>query len=246
MSSEEATGATGDGLSGGDQRGAHGGRYSRSRRTLRDAAAWPGATLFDHIARTVCAAGCLPRKELFESWEVARRIRRRFRGGRVVDLACGHALLARLLLVLDDSSPEAVAVDRRLPECASRLAEAFDAAWPRLHGRVELRQGRLEEVALASGDLVVSAHACGDLTDSVLDRATAAGARVAVLPCCQRLERPARSSLEGWLDGPLAVDVARAVRLEAAGYSVFTSSLPLTVTAKNRLLLGQPGPNRAR
>jgi hypothetical protein len=37
----------------------------------------------------------VPRKELFETWEIARRARRRFRGGRVVDMAAGHGLLAQ-------------------------------------------------------------------------------------------------------------------------------------------------------
>jgi hypothetical protein len=90
-------------------------RSSRNRLTERLLPQFAGATLFDAIARAACRAGCLPRKELYEAWEVARRVRRRFRGGRVVDLACGHGLLAQILLLLDDSSPAALAIDRRLP-----------------------------------------------------------------------------------------------------------------------------------
>ena len=63
----------------------------------------------------MCEAGCLPRKELFEAWEVARRVRRLWRGGRVVDLGGGHGLLAQILLVLDDSSRSAVVVDKTAP-----------------------------------------------------------------------------------------------------------------------------------
>ena len=91
-----------------------------------------GDSLFDRIARSVCTAGCLPRKELYEAWEVARRVRRRFRGGRVVDLACGHGLLAHILLLLDSSSPGALAVDLRIPESAGALAAALEESWPRL------------------------------------------------------------------------------------------------------------------
>jgi hypothetical protein len=80
---------------------------SRSRLTARDLPRFQEPTLFHRIARVICAAECLPRKELFESWEVARRTRRRLRGGRIVDLACGHALVAWLMLILDDSSPGA-------------------------------------------------------------------------------------------------------------------------------------------
>jgi hypothetical protein len=46
---------------------------SRARLTDRDLGRFPGDTLFDRLARAVCHAGCLPRKELYESWEVARR-----------------------------------------------------------------------------------------------------------------------------------------------------------------------------
>jgi hypothetical protein len=46
---------------------------SRARLTDRDLDRFPADTLFDHLARAVCHAGCLPRKELYESWGVARR-----------------------------------------------------------------------------------------------------------------------------------------------------------------------------
>ena len=46
---------------------------SRVRLTAHELFRFQGSTLFDHIARVVCTAACLPRKELYESWEVARR-----------------------------------------------------------------------------------------------------------------------------------------------------------------------------
>ena len=75
---------------------------SKGRLTGYDLDRFRGDTLFDRIGRAVCEAGCLPRKELYEAWEVARRARRLFRGGRVVDLAAGHGLLAHILLILDE------------------------------------------------------------------------------------------------------------------------------------------------
>lgn len=213
---------------------------SKNRLTERQLPLFPGDTLFDRVARTVCRAGCLPRKELYESWEVARRVRRRFRGGRIVDLACGHGLLAYLLLLLDDTSPAAIGVDRRLPGSAPRLAEALEESWPRLRGRVTLLQADLESVPLDRNDLIVSAHACGGLTDLVLERAVAAAARVALLPCCHDLDRGDTGDLQGWLDGPTAMDVMRAVRLKAAGYRVTTGQIPGDITPKNRLLLAEP------
>lgn len=220
-------------------------RSSTNRLTEKMIERFAGKTLFDRVARAVCRAGCLPRKELYEAWEVARRVRRRFRGGRVVDLACGHGLLAHLLLLLDDSSPEAMAVDIRVPENARRLAESLEATWPRLSGRVQYMAQTMETIPLGPSDLVVSAHACGGLTDRVLDLSVAAQARVAVLPCCHDLKEGDLGGLSGWLDGPLAMDVTRAARLRASGYRVFTQKIPSDITLKNRLLIAEPTPPSA-
>ena len=214
-------------------------RASANRLTRHDLGRFEGSSLFAMLGRAVCEAGCLPRKELFEAWEMARRVRRRFRGGRVVDLAGGHGLLAQALLLLDDSSPSAVVVDPELPASAAKLQASLVAVWPRLRDRIAFVAGDLEAVALDAGDLVVSCHACGGLTDSVLAVAVRAGARVAVLPCCHDADA-APALLEGWMDRALAMDVGRAQRLERAGYDVWTQTIPPDITPKNRLLMGQP------
>src|SRR5260221_13048783 len=93
----------------------------KGRLTARDVGRFPDDTLFHRVARAVCHAGCLPRKELYEAWEVARRVRRLFRGGRVVDLGAGHGLLGQILLLLDNSSPSPLVADRKLPPSSARV-----------------------------------------------------------------------------------------------------------------------------
>jgi hypothetical protein len=141
------------------------------------------------------------------------------------------------MLLLDDTSPVAIAVDPQIPASAGKLAAEIVAAWPRLAGRVIFDERPLAAVTIAEHDVVVSAHACGTLTDDVLGAAIAARARVAVLPCCHEV---ARSPLDGWIDGPLAVDIARAHRLVQAGYAVHTQTIDPTITPKHRLLIGLP------
>lgn len=209
-----------------------------SRLTLHDLGRFPGDTLFDRLARAVCRAECLPRKELYEAWEMGRRVRRHFRGGRVVDVAGGHGLLAFVLVLLDGTSPEALVVDPAIPASAAKLADAIGADWPEKRHRVSFLAKSIEHVHIDTDDLVVSAHACGALTDVVIDRTIAAGARVAVLPCCHDLDSEDGADLRGWLDGALAQDVRRAERLRANGYRVRTQLIPADVTPKNRLLLG--------
>jgi len=214
---------------------------SRGRLTDRDLGRFPGGTLFDRVARAVCHAGCLPRKELYEAWEVARRVRRLFRGGRVVDLGGGHGLLAQALLILDDTSPGALVADKALPPSASKLHEVLVQAWPRLEGRVEFVATGLDAVEIQATDLVVSSHACGNLTDVVLNRAITASARVAVLPCCHHLRTGDAGGLAGWVDRATAIDIVRAVGLTRRGYRIWTQAIPGAITPKNRLLIGEPG-----
>ena len=213
---------------------------SRSRLTRHDLPRFQGTTLFDRVARALCEAECLPRKELYEAWEVARRARRRFRGGRILDLACGHALVAQLLLLVDDSSPSALAVDVKLPPSALRVSDCLASTWPRLRGRVTLVEARIDTVIAEPSDLLVSCHACGRLTDDVLDKALLCRAKVVVLPCCQSTAKCDLGGLSGWLDPALAVDVTRVGRLRAAGYVVSTQAIPTEITPKNRLLLAEP------
>ncbi|MGD9548132.1 MAG: methyltransferase [Candidatus Krumholzibacteriia bacterium] len=215
-------------------------RSSRSILFRGNLGHFPGDTLFARIARAVCEAECLPRKELYEAWETARRIRRQMRGGPVVELAAGHGLLAMILIILDDTTETALCIDVQRPPSHATLLAVMERHWPRLQGRIEYHEARVEDAVIPPGAILASVHACGALTDRVLDLALAGGHRVAVLPCCHDLQKCDTGSLEAWMDGPLAVDATRAARLRQAGYRVQTATIPGDITPKNRLLLGWP------
>ncbi len=214
---------------------------SRARLTRHTVADFAGDTLFDAVGRVVSEAECLPRKELFEAWAVAKRVNRRVRGRPVLDLAAGHGLLAYLLLLLDPTASGARCVDRRRPESAGLLEAALVARWPRLAGKVAWEERDLAGVQATGEELVASVHACSTLTDRVLDVALAARAPVAVLPCCQSLGKCDTGGLEAWIDGQVAVDAVRALRLRAAGYRVHLMTIPEEITPQNRLIIAAPG-----
>jgi hypothetical protein len=134
---------------------------SKQRLTEYDRDRFLGTTLFDRLGRAVCRARCLPRKELYESWEVARRARRRFRGGRVVDVGGGHGLLAHVMLLLDHTSPHALVVDVVVPPSSTSLHQQLVLEWPQLAERVTFVNVSFEDVALAATDVIVSSHARG-------------------------------------------------------------------------------------
>jgi hypothetical protein len=101
-----------------------------------------------------------------------------------------------------------------------RLHEALTTAWPRLSGGSG--SGLLASKVCRSFTPTSSrpVHASGHLTDVVLERAIVARARVAVLPCCHDLDVNDAGDLTGWIEGPLAVDVVRAMRLQQYGYRI--------------------------
>jgi hypothetical protein len=214
-------------------------KSSKNRLTPQQQGLFPGNNLFDKIARAVCRAGTLPRKELHEAWEMAKRVRRRYRGGRIIELACGHGLLAHIMLILDDSSKTAIAVDNKIPLNAEKLSNALITSWPRLKNRIIYKHVTVQEITILPDDIVVSVHACGSLTDLIIDRAIERRARVAVLPCCHNLKESSTNGLEGWMDKTLAVDTVRAVTLRSKGYQIVTQKIPGDITPKNRLLMGE-------
>lgn len=219
--------------------------HSTRRLTPGAAIHFEGETLFHRVARTVCGAECLPRKELYETWEVARRVVRRFKGGRLVELAAGHGLLSFVMCLLDPRLEGAMAVDRKRPQSFGRLETAMLARWPQLEGKVRYLQADIEAAPIRREDAVVAVHACGRLTDRVLDQALVARARVAVLPCCHSVRHCDAGGLSGWMDPSLAIDATRAARLVAEGYRVHTSMIPEEITPKARLLFGHPPPSNA-
>lgn len=215
---------------------------SRARLSPFTTAAFDGDTLFDAVGRVVSAAACLPRKELFEAWHVAKRVHKRLRpGGPVVEVAAGHGLVSWLLLLLGGSGwSRALLVDARVPESAGRLEAALVARWPALSGRVTWHPGEVEDAPVGPDAVVVAVHACGGLTDRAIALARRAPCRLAVLPCCQRLGKDDAGGLEAWLDGQVAVDAVRALRLRDAGWRTHATTIPAEVTPQNRLLVAEP------
>ena len=94
---------------------------SRARMTPHNLGSFAGETLYDAIGRAVCEASCLPRKEFFESWAVAKRVHRKVHGTPILELAGGHGLLSYILLLLNRESGPALCVDRRKPLSVARM-----------------------------------------------------------------------------------------------------------------------------
>ncbi len=124
--------------------------------------------------------------------------------------------------------------------------------WPELQGSLDYVEGDLEHVRADPSVLLTSVHACGPLTDAVLERAMDGGAPVAVMPCCHSLRKQPVPRVPGLTAELLAerasaigavpaIDGARIEALQAAGYAVVEEAVDPTVTPYNKLILAQPG-----
>ena len=177
--------------------------------------------------------------------EVARAVRAcgRARDGTyaeltIVDAAAGKAyvgLLAAPLVLAPLGRRARVVLIERAPErvdAAGRAAAAVAATTPGV--RFEAVCGDVADAALwpDTPDLVVALHACGEASDHVITRATAARARhILLAPCCIADAIPAAKRALGRADSlglprhaavrrrfiQAMVDAERTLRLEAAG-----------------------------
>ena len=196
----------------------------------------------DKLARALAKAEALPVKELLESCEFFERVRKEIRAETVADLCCGHGLLGLLFAIFERKTLQVSLIDQiQAPSHVKILDQAAQLA-PWIRGKLSFQQGTIDQATeiLESNTSIVSAHACGLLTDACLETPVHHSGNVAVMPCCYpKRQCPAPPAIESALGNELAYDVDRTYRLERADYHVRWSAIPRPITPMNRILIGR-------
>ena len=203
-----------------------------------------GDTIFDEFSRTVCLAGAVPRKELYEAWATALLVQHQFpNSGRVADLACGHGLLSWALLLLNPDR-SAVCIDKRIPGSAEKIAHAMISEWPTLASRWDFVESKLDVIEPCSSTLLCGIHACGTLSDTIISLAVRGNAPLVLIPCCHTKRALPMDDRKEFLNHNLSlsefVDERRVERLQQSGYTVYRREIPQAVTPKNTVILAAP------
>ncbi len=215
-------------------------RASRSRLHPGLVPHFPSSNLFDRVARSLCLASCIPRRELFESWAFVQRVRRHLDATIVWDLCAGHGLVSLILALLEPDLERIRAVDRRRPASFEKARAALGAIDPARVAKVSFDEVPLEDLAPPESRVfVVAVHACGRRTDRAIDLALASSSSIALLPCCQDVsDIDTPGAVRGRWSKRDAVDLARIFRLDRAGYRTLSRRVAEDVTTCADAIIG--------
>lgn len=196
-------------------------------------------SLSDTFLRKLADTKILPVKEVFETFEFFTRIRKLTRSPVMADLCCGHGLLGILFAMYEREVEQVFLIDKEPNINRQKTLEVAISVAPWIEKKLNHRVAKIcsEDEWIAPGIAIVSAHACGTLSDLCIEIAIKSGGAVAILPCCYpKAKCNAPLSLQTEFGLEKAFDIDRTYRLEAAGYQVRWAEIPIEITPMNRVL----------
>ncbi|KAL7514374.1 hypothetical protein ACHAXN_011555 [Cyclotella atomus] len=172
----------------------------------------------------------------------------------IYDLCSGHGLTGMMFVACNPPRGNyrqlvrAVLVDQSKPQSHNVLREIISEVCPWVTAdTIQFESCSLEDFKSKTNDMegnasiVISTHACGSLTDTVLSYAVDKHASaVAVMPCCYTgTDQGTPYGLRRMLGVSLSADVRRSFYLQDHEYHGDFATIPKAITPMNRIIVGE-------
>ena len=167
----------------------------------------------------------------------------------VYDLCAGHGFTGMLFAAcnppLKGRIVKTFLVDIEEPPSHTILKELIAEVCPWIKDNVQFNVCSLEElnteVTKDSCSIVIATHACGKLTDQVLNEAVRMDAcAIAAMPCCYTgTDKGTPYGIKRALGVAWAADIRRTQFLDSNKYHVDYSTIPVEITPLNRIIMAE-------
>jgi hypothetical protein len=176
---------------------------------------------------------------------------------QLLDCCAGHGFTGMLFAACYPNTVETILVDTLEPASHQRLKNILAEVCPWVEETVTFRAMTLQDFQKNQNNcdkeennnddddnplVVIATHACGDLTDQVLDIActTLNAAGIAVMPCCYTgTANQSPYGIKRALGVSWAADIRRSLFLMDNGYHSDVCAIPAEITPMNRILTGE-------
>lgn len=175
----------------------------------------------------------------------------------VFDLCSGHGLTGLLFAACNPPSKDRVVntilVDQTEPPSHAILSNLIGQVCPWLNNAIRFETMSLEEFgkkyeksnddnsSICEARVVIATHACGSLTDKVLELAVDLDAcSIAAMPCCYTgTDKGTPYGIKRALGVSWAADIRRSFYLNENKYHSDFSAIPREITPMNRIIVGE-------
>ncbi len=191
---------------------------------------------FEEELQQYVASSRIEEKEFYEAKQFFQKVSPLFPDVETVVDCCSGNGLAGLLWGLEGKAKRVVLVDIERNSNFSPLLQ-----WIHEHLEFPLQYIILdiEKERIPKGDILMAVHACGSLTDRIIEEGISQRVPLAVMPCCYKESTYLpQSSLPYFQNKRDAIDAARVMAVRSQGYEVVLRNIDPKVTPMNRIIVG--------
>lgn len=176
-------------------------------------------------------------KEVRESFNFVEVIKKKIQSGNIVlELCCGHGLIGQILI--QKHLVKSVIQICNIETKSHQLLELINNSFSDIYFYNWDIYEKENEILKFDYDAVIACHACGGLTDKVIDFAIKKDKNIFVCPCCYHYNLPKELVKIYSQFGSNGVNIYRISKLMLSGYNTSVRELKSNITPLNKVIIG--------